>query len=106
LFFVDAFGVGAIKEFLVGFVATGFFIDASHDTFLDGTLRNYAADSNPRSRLVVGPWGHDDWLTHLVGDRNLGVAGSGDAFGLFDRELEFYSAAIAGEDPPMARVSV
>ena len=76
-----------------------------HDTFLDGTLRNYAADSNPRSRLVVGPWGHDDWLTHLVGDRNLGVAGSGDAFGLFDRELEFFSAAVAGEDPPMAPVS-
>ena len=76
-----------------------------HDTFLDGTLRNFAADRNPRSRLIIGPWGHDDWLTHLVGDRNLGVAGSGDAFGLFDRELEFYSAAIAGEDPPMARVS-
>jgi hypothetical protein len=76
-----------------------------HDTFLDGTLRNFAADRNPLSRLIVGPWGHDDWLTHLIGDRNLGHAGSGDGFGLFDRVLEFYAAAIAGRRPALPRVS-
>jgi predicted acyl esterase len=51
------------------------------------------------------PWGHDDWLTHLVGERNLGFAGSGDGFGLFDRALAFYAAAVAGDDPPLPRVS-
>lgn len=76
-----------------------------HDCFLDGTLRNFAADTNPHSRLIVGPWGHDDWLTHLVGDRNLGSAGSGDGFAIFERILEFYAAALAGRASALPRVS-
>ena len=77
-----------------------------HDIFLDGTLRNFAADSNPHSRLIVGPWGHDDFLTHLIGDRNLGVAGSGDGYGLFEKALDFYQAAVEGRASSLPRVSV
>ena len=77
-----------------------------HDIFLDGTLRNFAADSNPHSRLIVGPWGHDDFLTHLIGDRNLGVAGSGDGYGLFEKALDFYQASVEGRASSLPRVSV
>jgi predicted acyl esterase len=76
-----------------------------YDIFLDGTLRNFHADMHPDSRLIVGPWGHDDFPPHLVGDRNLGFAGSGGAYGLFAKELEFFRAAIDGRASALPRVS-
>ena len=44
----------------------------------------------------MGPWGHDSSYSHIVGERHLGVAGAGEAFGLGDRVLDFYDAALAG----------
>ena len=58
----------------------------------------------PRDRLIVGPWGHEPTLTHLVGERALGSSGFSDVFGLRERALDFYRAALAGEDPPGPRV--
>ena len=76
-----------------------------YDIFLDGTIRNFQADSHPRSRLIIGPWGHDDFPPHLVGARNLGFAGSGGAYGLFGKALDFYQAAIESREPSLPRVS-
>lgn len=76
-----------------------------YDIFLEGALRNFRDDPHPWSRLVIGPWGHDDYLSHLVGSRNLGIAGSAGAFGFFDRQLDFYAAVLKGEMPPGPRVS-
>jgi predicted acyl esterase len=80
-------------------------ISGWYDILLNATLRDFARDQNPRSRLVIGPWAHDDWMSHLVGERNLGSAGSADAFGFFDRQLSFYRAAIDGIDPDSPRVT-
>ena len=76
-----------------------------YDICLDATLRDFARDQNPRSRLIIGPWAHDDWMPYLVGERNLGSAGSADALGFFDRQLSFYRAAIDGVDPYSPRVT-
>ena len=76
-----------------------------YDIFLDGTIRNFQADSHPRSRLIIGPWGHDDFPPHLVGARNLGFAGSGGAYGLLGKALDFYQAAIESREPSLPRVS-
>ena len=74
-----------------------------HDVFLRGSLASAARSRNPRDRLVVGPWAHDDRLSHLVGSANLGLAGNGDPR-LFDWALDFYDAARAGADPPLPPV--
>jgi predicted acyl esterase len=54
----------------------------------------------------VGPWGHDAELSHLVGDANVGIAGSGRVAELFDTILDFYDAILAEEAPALPRVSV
>jgi putative CocE/NonD family hydrolase len=76
-----------------------------YDIFLDGTLRNHAAGADRRSRLIVGPWGHEETLSHILGDRNVGFAGSGEAYALFDRTLAFFQAIIDGNDPQLPLVA-
>ena len=46
-----------------------------YDCFLAGSLRSFANRERTRDRLIVGPWGHEPTLTHLVGERALGAAG-------------------------------
>jgi uncharacterized protein len=75
-----------------------------YDCFLAGSLRSFAGRGGPRDRLIVGPWGHEPTLSHLVGERALGASGAADAFGLRERALAFYRAALDGEDPPGPRV--
>ncbi|MDX6597223.1 MAG: uncharacterized protein QOE87_1110 [Gaiellales bacterium] len=75
-----------------------------YDCFLAGSLRSFADRQGARDRLIVGPWGHEPTLTHLVGERALGSSGSADVFGLRERALAFYRSVLAGEDPPGPRV--
>ncbi|ADB53202.1 CocE/NonD family hydrolase [Conexibacter woesei] len=76
-----------------------------YDGFVTGTLRTYAAGAHPGDRLIVGPWGHDHWLPHIVGTHDLGWAGNAPLFGLAGRILDFYDAALAGHEPRLAPVT-
>jgi predicted acyl esterase len=77
-----------------------------YDVFCDASLRSFARSRHEHDRLVVGPWGHDAQLSHLVGDANVGIAGSGVAAELFATILDFYDAVMAGDAPGLPRVSV
>jgi uncharacterized protein len=77
-----------------------------YDVFCDASLRSFARSRHEHDRLVVGPWGHDAQLSHLVGDANVGIAGSGVTAQLFGAILDFYDAVLADEPPGLARVSV
>jgi predicted acyl esterase len=77
-----------------------------YDVFCDASLRSFTRSRHERDRLVVGPWGHDAELSHLVGDANVGIAGSGRVAELFDTILDFYDAILAEEAPALPRVSV
>jgi hypothetical protein len=77
-----------------------------YDVFIDATLRAHARGRNPSDRLIIGPWGHDGDLSHLVGDRNLGGAGAGLTYGMARRTLDFYDAVLAGREPDLPPVSV
>lgn len=65
-----------------------------YDVLVEATLAGWRRRGSDRDALIVGPWAHDNWFSHLVADRNLGAAGSGAAFGLADQILDFYDAAI------------
>jgi predicted acyl esterase len=90
---------GAVSADLPALVIAGWY-----DCFLAGSLRSFANRDAPRDRLIIGPWGHEPTLSHLVGERALGAAGAADSLGLRERALAFYRAALAGEDPPGPRV--
>jgi putative CocE/NonD family hydrolase len=75
-----------------------------YDCFIGGSLRSFARRDGARDRLIVGPWGHESSLTHLIGERSLGSAGSAEVFGLRERALAFYRAVLDGDDPPGPRV--
>jgi uncharacterized protein len=77
-----------------------------YDVFCDASLRSFARSRHEHDRLVVGPWGHDAQLSHLVGDANVGIEGSGVTAELFGTILDFYDAVLAGEGPGLPRVSV
>jgi len=77
-----------------------------YDVFCDASLRSFARSRHEHDRLVVGPWAHDAQLSRLVGDANVGIAGSGVVAGLFGTTLDFYDAVLAGEAPGLPRVSV
>jgi uncharacterized protein len=77
-----------------------------YDVFCDASLRSFARSRHEYDRLVVGPWGHDAQLSHLVGEVNVGFAGSGEMAGLFGTILDFYDAVLAGDAPRLSRVSV
>ncbi|HET6171181.1 MAG TPA: CocE/NonD family hydrolase [Gaiellales bacterium] len=90
---------GSVSEELPALVIAGWY-----DCFLGGSLRSFAERRGARDRLIVGPWGHEPTLTHLIGERALGAAGSADVLGLRERALAFYRAVLDGEDPPGPRV--
>jgi putative CocE/NonD family hydrolase len=77
-----------------------------YDVFCDASLRSFARSRHEHDRLVVGPWGHDAQLSHLVGDANVGIEGSGMVAEPFGTILDFYDAVLAGEAPGLPRVSV
>jgi putative CocE/NonD family hydrolase len=77
-----------------------------YDVFCDASLRSFARSRHEHDRLVVGPWGHDAQLSHLVGDANVGFDGSGVAAELFGTVLDFYDAVLVGNAPRLPRVSV
>ena len=77
-----------------------------YDVFCDASLRSFARSRHEHDRLIVGPWGHDAQLSHLVGQANVGIHGSGVVAELFGAILDFYDAVLAGEVPGLARVSV
>jgi uncharacterized protein len=77
-----------------------------YDVFCDGSLRSFARSLHEQDRLIVGPWGHDAQLSHLVGDANVGIDGSGEVAELFATLLDFHDAVLAGEPPALPRVSV
>jgi predicted acyl esterase len=76
-----------------------------YDVFCDASVRSFARSRHEHDRLVLGPWGHDAQLSHLVGEVNVGWAGSGVASELFGTILDFYDAILAGDAPPLPRVS-
>jgi predicted acyl esterase len=78
-----------------------------YDVFCDASIRSFSRSRHDHDRLVIGPWGHDSQLSHLVGDANVGVKGSG-VLGrpLFRTILDFHDAVLAGEPPALPRVSV
>jgi uncharacterized protein len=90
---------GAVSTDLPALVIAGWY-----DCFLGGSLRSFADRGSARDRLIVGPWGHEPTLTHLIGEQSLGSSGSADVFGLRERALAFYRAVLDGEDPPGPRV--
>lgn len=67
-----------------------------YDVLNAATLAGHAARADARDRLIVGGWAHDNLFGHLVADRNTGWSGSGPAFALGERMLDFYDDAIAG----------
>jgi putative CocE/NonD family hydrolase len=77
-----------------------------YDVFCDASLRSFARSRHEYDRLIVGPWGHDEQLSHLVGDANVGIDGSGVAAELFGTVLDFYDGVLAGNAPGLPRVSV
>jgi predicted acyl esterase len=74
-----------------------------YDLFLAATLRSFGRSRHPADRLVIGPWGHDAQLSHLVGDANAGIAGFGWPW-FFESLLDFYDAALDGRQPDGPRV--
>ncbi len=74
-----------------------------YDIFESGTLGSFARSRDSRDRLVIGPWGHDSSLSHLVGTADLGFAGLGEER-LFGWQLDFYDAILAGREPESPRV--
>jgi uncharacterized protein len=74
-----------------------------YDIFLAGTLASFARSRDPRDRLVIGPWGHDPFLSWLIGDVNAGIAGAG-LGRLFPWALDFYDGVLAGREPDGPRV--
>jgi uncharacterized protein len=77
-----------------------------YDVFCAASLGSFARSRHEHDRLVVGPWGHDALLSHLVGEVNVGWAGSGEMTGLFGTILDFYDAVLVGDAPPLPHVSV
>jgi uncharacterized protein len=75
------------------------------DCFSQGTLDSYVAMASrqPRSRLIVGPWTHQQH-TNMQGDVNFGVAAGKALIGLqrslIDLQLDFFKAQLAEEGEP------
>lgn len=85
---------------LPAFVTAGWY-----DIFARASVRSFYRHRHPSSRLVLGPWAHDPELSHLVGEHNVGVAGSGLAWGFARRLLDWYDVVLAGAEPSTAPVT-
>ena len=75
-----------------------------YDVFCTASIRSFQDGTHPDDRLVIGPWGHEVELRHLVGDADLGWAGNGLNWGFARRALDYFDAILAGERPAQARV--
>jgi uncharacterized protein len=75
-----------------------------YDCFLGGSLRSFARRGRPDDRLIIGAFGHEPTLTHLIGERALGFDGSADGLQLGARMLDFFRAVLDGREPPGPRV--
>lgn len=72
-----------------------FFVGGWHDIFVRGTLAEFARSRHPRSRLVVGPWGHGPGGSAL-GEVVYGFGAGAQAIGLDDEVLDFLAAHAHG----------
>ncbi len=72
-----------------------------YDIFLAGTIGSWERSCNPLDQLVIGPWGHDPYLSYLVGDINTGIAGAGAV--LFPWVVDFYDAILSEREPDSPR---
>jgi len=77
-----------------------------YDVLNAATLAGWRRREDPRDRLIVGPWAHDNLFGHLVADRNLGAAGAGPTIGLGERLLDFFDSALAGRPSALPRAAV
>lgn len=77
-----------------------------YDVFLDGTISGFTTSPRPADCLIVGPWGHDPELSHLVGACNMGSNGNGRTFDVCGKTLAYLAAAIAGDNPMLPPVCV
>ncbi|QNN53931.1 CocE/NonD family hydrolase [Nocardioides mesophilus] len=83
-----------------------------NDLFLEGSLNNYVgmrtgsatSDARDGQYLIVGPWSHGN-MSDWQGDAWLGYAAHSAVLDLTGRQLEFFSAAVAGRRPEMPRVT-
>lgn len=75
-----------------------------YDIFIRGSIEGFTRRGDPRDRMVIGAWGHDNYFSHLVGPRSQGASGSG--AGLSEVLLDFFDAALAGVPAPMPVVRV
>lgn len=76
-----------------------------YDIFCSASIRSFMRN-HPDDRLVIGPWGHDKLLNHLVGDANFGMAGNGAAWSFAAKSLDFFDAVMSGRPSALQRVSV
>lgn len=74
-----------------------------YDIFLAGTMGSFGRSHDSRDRLIIGPWCHDEDLSHLIGARNVGIAALGTP-AVFGWVLDFYDAVLAGREPDLPRV--
>lgn len=77
-----------------------------YDIFCSASIRSFHVGGHPDDRLVIGPWGHDKTLSHLLGTANFGMAGNGAAWGFAGRCLDFFDAVTNDQPIPLPRVSV
>jgi len=75
-----------------------------YDIFVRGALSAFHERAQEHDRLIIGPWGHDNYFSHLNGGANLGFAGSGDAIRLGSIVLDFFDDALAGRRSRQPRV--
>lgn len=81
-----------------------FTISGWYDIFARSALRAHALRGRNFDRLLVGPWGHDNYFTHLSGSANLGFQGSAEAIDLGAMVLDFFDTVL-GRAPRTAEQS-
>lgn len=83
-----------------------FSVSGWYDIFVNGALAAWAHRSHSHDTLLVGPWGHDNFFSHLNGDADLGFAGSGESVDLGSRILDFFDDVLNGREPVRPRVAL
>ncbi|SDT09020.1 CocE/NonD family hydrolase [Actinopolymorpha singaporensis] len=82
----------------------GYHLAGWHDLFCENTIAGYSllagrdGRAAHRQRLVVGPWSHLSMLRRTTGQLDFGVAAMGDLNGLYEEQVGFLSAGLAGRE--------
>ena len=97
---------GLTTEQVAGITIPVFTVTGWYDIFVNGALRAWRQRAHPCDRLAVGPWGHDNFFSHLNGDADLGYAGSGEAADLGPSILDFFEEVLARRAPRRRRVQL